>query len=195
MCKNYLKIALRNLWKHKGFSAINIIGLSVGLAACIIIFLFVAYEKSFDNFHHKNIYRLDEVQKWEGMLSAQKVALSMFPMGPTLTAEFPEIRKYTRVNWHKNVELTYGEKKVYFPQISYVDSTFLQLFDFKLLQGDRATALQNPHSVVLTAASVRKLFGDTDPMGRTVTHYGEDTTSFTVTGVLQDIPANSQLQF
>jgi putative ABC transport system permease protein len=195
MFKNYFKIALRNLWKHRGFSAINIIGLSVGLAACIIIFLFVAYEKSFDNFHHKNIYRLDEVQHWEGMLSAQKVALSMFPMGPTLKAEFPEIQKYTRVNWHNNEELTYGEKRVDFPQICYVDSTFLQLFDFKLLEGDRATALQNPHSVVLTASGVRKLFGDTDPMGKTVTHYGEDTASFTVTGVLQDIPANSQLQF
>ena len=195
MLKNYLKIALRNLWKHKGFSAINIVGLSVGLAACIIIFLFVAYEKSFDNFHRKNIYRLDEVQQWEGMLSAQKVALSMFPMGPTLKAEFPEVLNYTRVHWQNKEELTYGEKRVYFPQICYVDSTFLQIFDFKLLQGDRATALQKPNSLILTAASARKLFGTADPMGKTVTHYGEDTASFTVTGVLGDIPQNSQLQF
>src|SRR5215217_292077 len=99
MFKNYLKTAWRNILRNKVFSAINIIGLAIGLAVCIVIMLFVFYEKSFDNFHSKNIYRLNEVQKFEGMVSAQKVALSMFPMGPTLKAEFPEIKNFARVSW------------------------------------------------------------------------------------------------
>jgi putative ABC transport system permease protein len=79
MIKNYLVVAWRNLSKHKLYSAINIIGLATGLAACIVILLFVYYERSFDSMHHKNIYRLNEVQKFPGMVASQKVALSMFP--------------------------------------------------------------------------------------------------------------------
>src|SRR5687767_9532368 len=88
MFKNYLKIAWRNIWKNKVYSAINIVGLAIGLAACIVIMLFVFYEKSFDAVHTKNIYRLNEVQKFEGMVKPQNVALSMYPMGPTLVKEF-----------------------------------------------------------------------------------------------------------
>src|ERR1700730_3820359 len=97
MIKNYFKTAWRNLWKNKVYSSINVIGLSIGMAACIIILIFVSYERSFDNFHSKNIYRLNEVQKFEGMVAAQKVALTMFPMAPTLKDEFPEIKNYTRI--------------------------------------------------------------------------------------------------
>ncbi len=96
MFKNYFKTAWRNLWKNKVYSAINIVGLAIGMAACIMIMLFVFYEKSFDNFHSKNIDRLNEVQKFEGMVASQKVALSMFPMGPTLKKEFPEINDLWR---------------------------------------------------------------------------------------------------
>src|SRR6266516_3871206 len=97
MIKNYFKIAWRNLWKNKVYSAINIAGLSIGMAACIVILLFVFYERSFDRFLSKNIYRLNEVQKFEGMVASQKVALSMFPMGPTLKNEFPEVNNFTRI--------------------------------------------------------------------------------------------------
>src|SRR5438552_1281606 len=104
MIKNYFKIAWRNLWKNKVFSVINVIGLAIGMAACIVIMLFVVYERSFDNFHKKNIYRLDEVQKFEGMVASQKVALSMFPMGPTLKNEFPEIKNFTRIWWTEKLQ-------------------------------------------------------------------------------------------
>src|SRR5881392_2438560 len=97
MLKNYFKIAWRNLWKNKVYSSINIARLAIGMAACIIILLFVSYEKSFDNFHKKNMYRLNEVQKFEGMVAAQKVALTMFPMAPTLKQEFPQIKGYARI--------------------------------------------------------------------------------------------------
>jgi putative ABC transport system permease protein len=195
MFKNYFKTAWRNLWKHKSFSAINIIGLSIGLAACIVIMMFVYYERSFDDFHSKNIYRLNEVQKFEGMVSSQKVALSMFPMGSTLQHDFPEIRNFTRVHWTGKYQMTFGEKRIYFHESFFVDSTFLQLFDFKLLKGDRNTVLEKPNSVVLTQASAEKLFGSQDPIGKTITHYGDDTTSFIVRGVLQNVPQNSQMQF
>jgi putative ABC transport system permease protein len=195
MFKNYLKTAWRNLWKNKVFSAINIIGLSIGMAACIVIMLFVFYEKSFDNFHSKNIYRLNEVQKFEGMVASQKVALSMFPMGPTLKNEFPEIKNFTRIHWADKVQMTYGDKRVFLPEMYFVDSTFFQLFDFKLIKGNRQTVLQKSNSTVLTEAGAEKLFGKEDPIGRTVTHYGQDTTSFVVTGIMQNVPQNSQLQF
>jgi len=195
MFKNYLKIAWRNLWKNKVFSAINIIGLSIGMAACIVIMLFVAYEKSFDSFHSKNIYRLNEVQKFPGMVSSQKVGLSMFPMGPTMRAEFPEIRNFSRIHWMYKYPLKNGDKTVFFPAMFYVDSTFLQMFDFKLLRGKREDVLQKPNSIVLTQASAEKLFGTQNPIGKTITHYADDTVNYMVTGIMENVPQNSQMQF
>ncbi|HTD41070.1 MAG TPA: ABC transporter permease [Mucilaginibacter sp.] len=197
MIKNYFKIAWRNLWKNKVFSSINIIGLAVGMAAFMVIMMFVAYEKSFDNFHTKNIYRLNEVQTigQDQNSPKQKVALSMFPMGPTLRLDFPEIKNFTRVHWDNKYQLTQKDKKVFLPQIFFVDSTFLKMFDFKVLRGDRKAGLVKPHSIMLTQETAKKLFGDTDPMGKSITHYGQDTTTFTVTGIIANVPKNSQLQF
>lgn len=194
MIRNYIKTAWRNLWKNKVFSALNISGLAVGMAACIVIMLFVSYERSFDNFHTKNIYRLNEVQSFPGM-SPQKVGLSMFPMGPTLKNEFPQIKNFTRVKWHDKYQLTYGDKRMFVPQMYAADSTFLQMFDFKLLTGDRRTALQKPNSIILTESTAKKMFGDADPLGKTINHYDSDTSNFVVTGVMQDVPKNSQMQF
>jgi len=132
MIKNYFKIAWRNLWKNKVFSAINIIGLAVGMAAFMVIMMFVAYEKSFDNFHTKNIYRLNEVQTVGSEGTTQKVALSMFPMGPALKMEIPEIRNFTRIHWAQKYQLTYDKKKLFLPQTFFVDSTFFNIFDFSV---------------------------------------------------------------
>src|SRR6476659_8621927 len=124
MFKNYLKTAWRNIRKNKIYSSINIIGLAIGMATCIIILLFVFYERSFDNFHSKNIYRLNEVQKFEGMVSSQKVSLTMFPMGPTLKEDFPEIKNFTRINSPGKIPLNYSDKKIYIDRACFVDSTF-----------------------------------------------------------------------
>ena len=196
MFKNYFKTAWRNLWKNKVYSAINVIGLSIGMAACIAILIFVFYERSFDKFHTKNIYRLNEVQKFEGMVAAQKVALSMYPMGPTLRAEFPEIKNFTRINGSGNTPLNYGEKRVFIKRIAIVDSTFLHMFDFKLLQGDRRTVLEKPNTIVLTKEVAESFFGKENPVGKTLSWYRRnDTTDLLVTGVLENLPENSQLQF
>ncbi len=195
MIKNYFKIAFRNLWKNKAFSAINIFGLAIGMAACIVIMLFVFYEKSFDGMHTKNIYRLDEVQKFEGMVQPQNVALSMYPMGPTLAADFPGIKNFTRVRQANQLDLTYGDKRIFFPSILYVDSTFLQLFDFGIVRGDKKSILEKPNSIALTEQSAKKLFGKEYPIGKTVTKYVGDTINFIITGIMKDAPENSHLQF
>ena len=165
------------------------------MAACIVIMLFVRYEQSFDDFHTKNIYRLNEVQKFEGMVAAQKVALTMFPMAPTLKTEFPEIKNYTRINAAGNTPFYYNEKKVYIKRVCFVDSTFLDLFDFTLLKGERKTALQNRNTIVISQDFAEKFFGKEDPIGKTLTNYDNDTTHLIVTGVLKNVPSNSQLQF
>jgi putative ABC transport system permease protein len=138
------------------------------MAACIVIMVFVFYEKSFDGIHTKNIYRLDEVQKFEGMVAPQNVALSMFPMAPTLRLEFPEVLNVTRVRQNERVNMRVGENRIVLPAVYFVDSTFLQIFDFVLLKGNRETVLQKPNSLLLTEESAAKLFGKEDPMGKTV---------------------------
>lgn len=195
MLKNLVVVTWRNLTRNKVYSAINIIGLATAIAACIVIFLFVFYENSFDSMHHRNLYRLNGVEKNADTKTSEKYGGTEFSTAPTLKDEFSEVVNYTRVDDYSQYEMTYREKRVFFPQIFFVDTSFLHLFDFPLLSGDRRTALQKPNSIVLTASAARKLFGNEDPIGKTVSHFGEDTLLFTVTGVLKDVPGNSQLQF
>ena len=195
MLKNYFLSAWRALTRHKLYSAINLIGLATGMAACIVILLFVFYEDSFDSMHHRNLYRLNEVETFTSTATTQKIAATMFPMGPTLKAEFPEVLNYSRVDGNKQYEMTYGEKRMFLPQAYFVDTAFLRMFDFPLLKGNRQTALQKPNSIVLTESAARALFGNADPVGKTVSHFGQDTLLFTVTGILKDVPPNSQFQF
>lgn len=195
MLKNYLKIAFRNIRKNKLFSFLNIAGLSIGMAVCILIMLFVNYERDFDRIHTKNIYRLDEVQKWEGMVAPQKVALSMYPMGPTLLEEFPEITNFTRVRPGGELRFTNQDSEAVLSQSLWADSSFFQLFDFKLIEGNPATALAEPYSLVLTAESAEKIFGEESPIGKTLTLSEEDSVSFTITAVLENIQENSHLRF
>ena len=195
MLRNYLKIAYRNLLHNKLYSFINIIGLAVGMSACIVIMLFVSYENGYDKIHTKNLYRLDEVQKFEGMVAPQKVALSMYPMGPTLKEEYPEVKNFVRIDNQKNMILAYNQKKVELPDILWTDANFLDMFDFPLLEGERSSVLSEPNTMVLTQKSAATLFGNAQPLGQTVTYFGRDTLTFKVTGILADLPPNSHLQF
>lgn len=191
MFKNYLLIASRNLTKHKFHSSINILSLAIGIAACLVIYLFIADERSFDAMHQKNIYRLCEVQSFPGT-NTQNVALSMPAMGPTLNEEFPDLKQYTRY-WNRNKRiLEVGEKQIAIDDVVFVDSTFFHVFDFPLLAGDKLKALVEPRSLVISEESSLKLFGDLESVGKTVTLWDQ---SFKVTGLMKDIPENSHLQF
>lgn len=191
MIKNYLKIAWRNLWKHKVFSAINILGLTIGITVCMMIFLFILNEFSVDNFHQKgkNIYR---VMRGYDALKA-KVPLVSPPYATALQNDFPsEIKQVVRVMVSENL-ISFGNKAFSEKKVYKADSGFFTLFSFPLLKGNPATALQNPGSIVLTETMAKKYFGSQDPMGKVV-EYGKQM-QLKVTGIAKDVPSNSHLDF
>jgi putative ABC transport system permease protein len=191
---NYFKITTRNIVKNKMISFINVFSLAIGLAACVVIYLFVSDERSFDAFHSKNenIYRLDEVQKFTGT-NEQKVALSMPGMGPALKRDFPEVKSFVRF-WHRGKQLiTKNDTKHLVDNVMAVDSTFFDVFDFQLAQGDLNTCLDRPLTILLTESTALKFFKTTsEALNNTVFWDGRD---YQVTGILKDVPENSHIQF
>ena len=192
MFNNYIKIAFRNLVNHKVYTSINILGFAVGLAACLLIYQFISYEFSFDRFHSKGeqIYRLNEIQSFGG-IEPQHVALSMYPMGPTMKDDFPEVINFTRVATGPTL-LQYQETRIMLDEAIRVDPAFFEMFDFQLIYGDRNTLLNKTNSAVLTESSALKLFNSTDVIGKTVLVRDK---AFEVTGIMQNVPQNSHLQF
>ncbi|MEQ8242567.1 FtsX-like permease family protein [Fulvivirga sp.] len=194
MYKHNFKIAYRHLLKNRGYTFINIFSLTVGIAACMAIYLFIVDETSFDSQHAKrdHIYRLDEVQTFPGT-KQQKVALSMSGMGPAMLSEFPEIASYTRYQSEGKRLLSKNEKNQTIDQVISVDSTFLKIFDFSLISGDRETALNEPNSVLLTEETALKFFNEAnDALGNTI-NMGDNLLK--ITGILENVPENSHLQF
>jgi putative ABC transport system permease protein len=194
MLKNYLSIALRNLRQNPLYSAINIFSLSIGLAACVVIYLFVTDEKSFDAFHAKSndIYRLDEVQSFPGT-NEQKVALNMPGMGPFIAKEFPEVITYSRV-WNRTKQLVIrDEARFLIPNVMLVDSTFFDIFDFPVIQGDPSTALDEPYSMMVTRETALRYFKTEDEAMNSTLKYRDK--EYKITGLLEDAPENSHLQF
>ncbi|HYC85984.1 MAG TPA: FtsX-like permease family protein [Chryseosolibacter sp.] len=194
MLKNYLLISLRNLRQSPLYAFINVFSLAIGVGACIIIYLFITDERSFDDFHaqKRDMYRLDEVQNFTGT-NLQKVALSMPGMGPALAAEFPEVRSYARF-WGIGKQLVErNDTRVLIDQLARVDSTFLDLFDYGIMIGDRATALDEPNTIAVTATTAKKFFkNEAEALGGML-QIG--TRVFKVTAILNDVPENSHLQF
>lgn len=194
LLKNYFKISTRNIFKHKMISFINVFSLAVGLAACVVIYLFVSDERSFDSFHskNKNIYRLDEVQKFTGT-NEQKVALSMPGMGPALKKDFPEVQTYVRFWQHGKQLITKDDTKQLIDNVMVVDSTFFDVFDFPLLHGDLQTSLNRPQSILLTETTALKFFKtSSEALNNTIWWDGRD---YEITGILKDVPENSHIQF
>lgn len=193
MYKNYLKVVWRNMFKHKVFSVINISSLSVGIAACLIIFLFIKDELSFDSFHTKkdNVYRLCELQTWDGTIP-QKVPITWPKMGFQLPDYFPEVKTYAR--YHSWGELLWqvGDTKLLVKNSAAVDSTFLDVFDFELVAGTKEEALTEPYSVLITEQVAINFFGSKDVIGKTLERDGH---TYDIKGILKDIPENSHLQF
>jgi putative ABC transport system permease protein len=194
MIKNYLLISLRNIRQSPLYAFINIFSLAIGLTACMVIYLFIHDERSFDAFHEKNesIYRLDEIQNFPGT-NLQKVALSMPGMAPSMLKEFPEVANYARFMCRPKQLLVKDEKRFLLPFLATVDSTFLEIFDFQVVQGDRMTALDEPNSIMVTEKTALKFFKSVDEaMGNTITFRDKE---YKVTGILKEVPENSHMKF
>jgi putative ABC transport system permease protein len=195
MFKNYLKIFIRNISRFKLYSIINISGLAVGMAACILILLFIQRELSFEKMHLKadRIYRVLTIDKALGTHN-QRVGITMPALGPALPEAFPEVEATLRLTWGGRTLLRYQDRPaVYAEQMRSSDANFFDFFDFPLLQGNPATALAEPYCIVLTETLAKQIFGDEDPMGKSLrTGNGND---LEVTGILKDLPDNTHLKF
>jgi putative ABC transport system permease protein len=193
MLKNYLKIALRNLWKNKSFSAINILGLATGLATCLLIVLYVVDELSYDRFNKKaeRIYRVDaDIRLGGGDLH---LATNSDPMGATLKKDYPQVEEYTRVYASSGSKLIKkGTQFIEEQDVAHVDSTFFNVFTLPAIEGDTRTALNEPNTVVITETAAKKYFGTTHALGKIIE---ADKTPYKVTAVIKDVPRASHFHF
>lgn len=191
MFKNYFITAVRSLMRNKGFSAINIVGLAVGLATFSLISFYVYHELSFDRYHKNadRIYRITENLRTENELLLQST--SSPPMGPNMAKDFPEVESYVRIqNWSLLAER--GGISFYEPNSYIADSTIFDIFSFNLISGDKATALREPYSIVLTETMAKKYFGNENPVGQQIKM---DYDMYKITGVVEDVPENSHFKF
>lgn len=193
MFKNYLKVAFRNIVKHKVYSVITVIGLVIGISCCLLIMLYVKQEFSYDRFYANTdkIYRIGHE-----LIRPQRTSISASiptPVAPALREEYPEIEHITRVYFDSQVLFEYGEKQLYEEDVIYADPEFFQVFPFQLLKGDPLHLLDTPQSLVITASTAEKYFGDEDPIGKVF--QVNKQTNLMVTGVVADIPVNSHFHF
>ncbi len=199
MLRNYFIIAWRNLQRNKINSFINIAGLAIGMSCVILIAIYVQDELSYDRFFKKagNLYQVNMTGSDNGVLF--NTGHTAPAVGPTLVKNFPEIESCARIYRPGDVLVRYEEnaKKITYyteKQVLGVDSNFLQLFDYSMLEGDPATCLQKPNSLVLTEQAAKKYFGETNAIGR-VLLLETDKRPFVVTAVLKNLPAQSTFQF
>lgn len=195
MIKNYLTIALRNILKHRFFSAINILGMTIGITSCLLIILYLNNEFSYDKFNKDadRIYQVD----LHGKIGGQDlyVANTCPPLAGALVAEVPEVAEATRILHmyqpvFRNGEKVFTEEKVYF-----VDSNFFEFFSYRLKEGEIKAALKEPNSVVLSERMVTKYFGNENPVGKLLSVGVTDPKTFKVTGVVENPPANSHFNY
>jgi putative ABC transport system permease protein len=190
MLKNYLKIAIRNLRKHKAHSFLNVIGLAIGMACCLLISMYVVEELSYDTYNEKahRIYRVATESRFGDTVTES--ALTPAPLAMALVQDFPEVHTATRLfTLFGDATISRGENRFNESRIFFADSTFFEVFSVPLLKGNPKVALSQRASIVLTEAMARKYFGEDDPLGKTVmlnTNIG-----LNVTGVSANVPRNS----
>ncbi|MGD2294289.1 MAG: ABC transporter permease [Candidatus Aminicenantes bacterium] len=190
---NYFKIALRRIRRQKGYSFINITGLTIGLTCCILIFFWVQHELSFDRFHKKTkqIYRVLSVWPEENEYGPQGPG----PLGPALKEDYPEIVNAARL-FPPPPRPVRHEDRVFHVRALGVDPSFLEIFSFPLVRGDVKTSVEDPNFIILTEETARKYFGYEDPIGKVMMfEWWSRWLEFHVTGVIEDVPSNSHLQF
>ncbi len=189
MLKNYFKVALRNLWKSKGFSAINIIGLAAGLGVCLLIVLYVADEWSYDRYKDTSdrIYRLDADIYFNN--TQFTACVSPKPLAKTLAKECPQVEQMVRINYRNDILIKKGGDWIRDHHLAFADSTFFKVFTAPMLTGDPATALNEPHSIVIDESAAKRFFNSTDVVGKTLEM--ENKTFCKITGVMKDLPRQS----
>jgi putative ABC transport system permease protein len=193
MLKNYIKIAFRNILKHKGHAFINIAGLAIGMAVCILITLWVIDELSFDRFHDRadRIYRLICDANVGG--NALLIPISNAPAAPAMVSDFPEIAAAARIDETQNIAVQHGSAQFLEKDIFYGDNDIFKIFSFPIIRGDAQSPLAAPYTLVISEEIAEKYFGDSNPIGQTFRFDNED--EYTITAVMANIPSNSQLQF
>jgi len=191
--KNYLKITYRNLIKHKFYSLINIFGLSLGITCCILIFAYIGYEFSYDDYHKNadNIYRIVSKRTVSGQTS--ELARSPAPVGPTMVEELPEVINAVRFSPTVKRVFAYQDKNYFQEGVLYVDHSIFDVFSFEMIEGDPKTALEVPFTMVFTEKTAKKYFGDESPVGKIINW--DNKFDYRVTGVVKDPPANSHFTF
>ena len=193
MFKNYLKVALRHLWKNKAFSAINIIGLSAGLAVCLLIVLYVKDELSYDKHYAQaeNIYRLDADIYFNGTQFTSAVCPA--PLAPTLMKDYPGIVQYARTRDFGDIRIKKDNQNILNHNAVFADSTFFQVFSIPMIAGNRLTALNEPNSIVIDETTARKYFNSTDVLGKTL--FVDNWVNCKITGIIKDFPPQSHFHF
>ncbi|MDF2158128.1 ABC transporter permease [Algoriphagus sp. CAU 1675] len=195
MIKNYLKISFRNLLKYKLHTGINLIGLSLGIGVGILILFFVQFELSFDNFHpgSERIYRVKSHEMVDGEMTES--FSSPMILEPTFRNEFPQIEAISGMVGSA-VQAKLPDESSQNQPFLMVNPDFLKIFDFQLLQGDPSTQLKDKYSVLVTEALAKKYFGEANPIGKSIRmKMGENYQEYVVSGLLEDVPANSSLRF
>ena len=194
MFKNYLITSLRNLWRYKGYSAINILGLAIGLACVILILLYVKSELSYDQFHENRdeLYLLG-IQTTNPQTGATNTrAIGPYRLADELEVDFADFEQIIRFAPQNGEPVEIDDRTYYEDQLSFVDAEVFQAFTFPLVKGDPSTALSDPFSVVLTDEVAQKYFGSSDPIGQIIKIRESD---FKVTGIMNAIPEQSQFKF
>jgi len=193
MIKNYLKTGLRNLWKNKSFSAINIVGLATGLAVFLLIVLYVVDELSYDkyNVNADRIYRIhaDIFFNNTEFISAATPE----PLASTLRKDFPQVEEIARLTNPGDILVKKGDQNIQDHHVVFADSTFFKVFTVPLIAGDPATALKDPKSIVIDETAAKRYFNTTDVIGQTL--FIDNSTSCKITGVMKDMPKQSHFHF
>jgi putative ABC transport system permease protein len=192
MLKNLIKTAIRHILKHPGYSILNILGLTLGIASALFLIIYVSDEVSYDRYHEKadRIYRVsskitepDDQFTW---------IIAQIPFGPQVVKDYPEVQSFVRFIPFNRALFKYEDKEFNEEQFYYVDSTLFDIFSYKVLKGEVKSALTEPKKIILTKKTASKYFGTSDPIGKVLI---SGTNTYEVTGVIEDVPSNSHFRF
>lgn len=191
MFYNYIKITLRNIIRQRTYILINLLGLTIGMTICILLFLFVQYESSYDRYHPhaERIYRI--ISQDQDEKGIDTFTYTPAPLAPALRQDFPEIEKTVRFSDNEIEIIAKGRR--FYETVFFADKEIFDIFAVTLIQGNKSSALENPRSLLISEKTANKYFQGENPMGQTVSFWGE--TDYTVTGIFEDIPKNTHLRF